>query len=100
MQGIFHSISLIQNFVKGLEMVRNIKGWGHICDFRAKHINVLKSINLFHKIKKWNQTVMVSYTLCLMSKINTVIRIHKGLWFAGGKKMGGKPSKKYKLHVP
>lgn len=33
-------------------MVRNIKGWGHICDFRAKHINVLKSINLFHKIKK------------------------------------------------
>lgn len=52
MQGIFHSISLIQNFVKGLEMVRNIKGWGHICDFRAKHINVLKSINLFHKIKK------------------------------------------------
>lgn len=42
---------------------------------------------------------MVSYTLCLMSKINTVIRIHKGLWFAGGKKMGGKSSKKYKLHV-
>lgn len=81
-------------------MVRNIKGWGHICDFWAKHINVLKSINLFHKIKKkWNQTVMVSYTLCLMSKINTVIRIHKGLWFAGGKKMGGKSSKKYKLHV-
>lgn len=31
---------------------------------------------------------MVSYTLCLMSKINTVIRIHKGLWFAGGRKWG------------
>lgn len=29
---------------------------------------------------------MVSYTLFLMSKINTVIRIHKGLWFAGGKR--------------
>lgn len=79
-------------------MVRNIKGWGHICDFRAKHINVLKSINLFHKIKKkWNQTVMVSYTLCLMSKINTVVRIHKGLWFAGGKKNGGKTIEKVQV---
>lgn len=65
MQGIFHSISLIQKFVKGLEMVRNIKGWGHICDFRAKHINVLKSINLFHKIKK-NETKQLWYlTRCV-----------------------------------
>lgn len=31
---------------------------------------------------------MVSYTLCLMSKINTFIRIHNGIWFAGGKKIG------------
>lgn len=46
-------------------MVRNIKGWGHICDFRAKHINVLKSINLFHKIKK-NETKQLWYlTRCV-----------------------------------
>lgn len=33
-------------------MVCNIKGWGYICDFRVKYINVLKFINLFYKIKK------------------------------------------------
>lgn len=40
---------------------------------------------------------MVSYTLCLMSKINTVVRIHKGLWFAGGKKNGGKTIEKVQV---
>lgn len=42
---------------------------------------------------------MVFYMLCLMLKINIVVRIYKGLWFVGGKKMGGKLLKKYKLYV-
>lgn len=29
---------------------------------------------------------MVFYMLCLMLKINIVIRIYKGLWFVGGKR--------------
>lgn len=33
---------------------------------------------------------MVFYMLCLMLKINIVIRFYKGLWFVGGKKNGGK----------
>lgn len=37
---------------------------------------------------------MVFYMLCLMLKINIVIRIYKGLWFVGGKLL-----KKYKLYV-
>lgn len=42
---------------------------------------------------------MVFYMLCLMLKINIVVRIYKGLWFVGGKKMGEKLLKKYKLYV-
>lgn len=33
---------------------------------------------------------MVFYMLCLILKINIVVRIYKGLWFVGGKKNGGK----------